>query len=666
LSDRARDVRGAAGRIILLLPLAVLLLSVALSPESNWIVRLGLAGFCGLAIVRPDAAFLATIALAGFGIILSHLAGVPLLRVTEVMVVGSIAGYCVRALPRGSAFRAALTDNVSMPIVLFAITVVGSTIVWLRVYQVQTTFPSAYLQLLLRFLTRDYFVLPGDFAVVVSAAVILEGLALYVVVAALCRLDATFLDRALRMLVVGGTGLAVMSVVRLGEIILRSPGALETMRSSAAGLRISPQIADYIAAGSYFSLCWLVALGMAIAASQRRVTWVIASVPLIAALYLTGSRSVIGAAIVGLVTLALLVARRRSARVRGIVVFAALVVALMVFSYRWMIGRDVAGDMARQSLTVRIELIRAGLEVIATRPLFGVGFDRFFLVAGGFASPELRALWDGRMNPHNDFLRFAGELGVIGLGLFVWILVEPIKRIWAALQKTRDPCLAGLAGGLVAFFVTSLVSNPLMVREVSYVFWFVLGLAVGYAAQLLRTGTSDDQGVLRPTAQRNRIAHVRSVSGLLLGSLLVVSIPFRARQEVAAVDLTHVTYGLFDWGTEPDGTPSRWSGPRARFFVDGRARFIEIPLSGVAPSGFRQQVEVKVDGRVVNEVSVGREWQRLRTLLPQDPSMKPRRIDLAISPSWVPAELIPGNQDRRRLGVKVGVIQVVGVAAQGR
>ncbi|MGB2717913.1 MAG: hypothetical protein WBC51_27250, partial [Vicinamibacterales bacterium] len=141
--------------------------------------------------------------------------------------------------------------------------------------------------------------------------------------------------------------------------------------------------------------------------------------------------------------------------------------------------------------------------------------------------------------------------------------------------------------------------------------------------------------------------------------VLVFSIPFRARQELAAVDLMHVAYGFFEWGKEPDGTPSRWSGPRASFFVDGRARLVEIPVSGPSPSGVLQQVEVSVDGRLANRIAVGPEWQRLRTLLPEEPSTGPRRIDLVVSPSWVPAEVIPGNQDRRVLGVKVGEIKVV-------
>ncbi len=387
-SDRVRHLAATAGWITVILPLAVVLLSVALSPASNWTARTALAGFCLLAIARPDAALLVTAAFVGFGIILSHLAGVPLLRVTEVLVVASIAGCCVRALPHGSPFRRALTGWISVPVVLFAIAAAASTMVWQRVYQVETGYASAYLEALLHFVSRDYFFQTGQFQLLVSTAIILEGLALYVVFAALCQVDATFSGRALRMLALGGAGLAVLSAVRLADILLRNPAAIEALRATSAGLRISPQIPDYIAAGSYFGLCWLVTLGIGLASPRSRLAWVAAGVPLLAALYLTGSRSVIAAALVGLVVLLFTVVRQRTKAARGIVGFAILAVVVMVVSYSWMSGRDVAGETARQSLTVRGELIRAGLRVVAMRPLFGVGIDRFFSWPEGSRRPS--------------------------------------------------------------------------------------------------------------------------------------------------------------------------------------------------------------------------------------------------------------------------------------
>jgi hypothetical protein len=654
---RTLQLAAAAGWALLVLPLAAMTLSIGLSPQTNWTLRAVIAGFYVLAIARPDAALLVTSALVGFGIILAHLIGVPTLRTTEVLVVVSLTGCCVGAARRAALFRQALCGWIAVPVALLAVAAVASTAVWLRVDQFRTGYAAAYVQRFLQVLTHDYFVAPGDFWVVVSTAVILEGLALFVFVAALCRNDPTFFPRALRMLVVGGAALGVMSVVRLGEILLRNPDALAALRASSIGLRISPQIPDYIAAGAYFALCWLGTLGLSVASPpRRRSVWLATGLPLIAALFLTGSRSVIAAALAGLVFVMFAVARRRAAPGRRVVVFAVLALAVMVGSYQQVIGRDAVGQMARQSVTVRLELLEAGWHVIATRPLFGVGLDRFYLVAPAFASPTLRALWPGRMNPHNDFLRFGGELGLVGLVLFVWILGEAWRRIWKALQITPDVRLAGLAGGIVAFLVTSCVSNPLMVREVSYVFWIALGLAVGRATAPLPQAVAPEP-ISLPV--RTRASRLRWLVVVPIGGALVLSVPSRAATELANINVSRVSYGFFEWGADADGTPSRWSGPRATLFVDGRARSVEIWCSGAAPAGVLQQVEVRLDGRLANRVAVGTERQRLRLVLPATGSVRPRRIDLTVTPTWIPAQMIPGNQDRRELGVKVGEIKVI-------
>ncbi|MBW8714218.1 MAG: O-antigen ligase family protein, partial [Acidobacteria bacterium] len=178
---------------------------------------------------------------------------------------------------------------------------------------------------------------------------------------------------------------------------------------------------------------------------RRRMVWLVASASLLVGLYLTGSRSVIGAAACGLVVLVFICfGRPKASTFRGAIAISMIAVVLMFGGFGWIVGHDVAGKTARASLEVRRELVRAGLHVIATRPVFGVGINRFYLVAEGFSSPELKTAWVGRKNPHNDFLRFAGELGLVGLAVFLWIVIFAAARIWRALRRTGDARLAGL------------------------------------------------------------------------------------------------------------------------------------------------------------------------------------------------------------------------------
>lgn len=663
MSTSPRELAVTGGWVAVTLPLLFALGSAFLSPSTTWTVRIALGGFCLLAFSRPAAAFLVTTALLGFGLTLAYMADAPLLRVTELTAVASLAGCGIHAAWPGSRLRQALAQQLSTPVLLLSLAAIASSIVWQRVYQVGVGDPATYFASLSSVVIRDYLFHTGDFRPLVSAAALIEGLAIYVAVAALCRTDTSFFARSLRMFVAGGAGLGLLSIVRLVEIVLRSPEAIAAQRATAAGLRISPQIADVIAAGSYFSLCWLVSLGLASASRRWRPVWIAAGIPILAALYLTGSRSVIAAALAGLAVLAIVAARARGFAIARVMALAALAVTVMIVSYPWMTGRDLIGETAAISMKTRWELAQTTVKVIETRPLFGVGFNRHHLVAPQFTSPELQAMWQGAPNPHNDFLRIGSELGLIGMGLLIWIVVAAAIQIGTGLRATPDLRLAGLAGGLVAFLTTSLVSDPLSFREVSYAFWIALGLAVGHAAELVRHAGVPRAHAFGLSGRRTRIA--RWAAALALGAALVAAVPYRARQEIRAVDMRHVSYGFYDWGADEDGTVNRWSGPRATFYVDGRARAVEIPLSGVMPEGAPQEVEVRVDGRLANRVTVGAAWQQLRVSFPGGDSLDARRIDLVVSPTWVPARAF-GNDDHRVLGVKVGLIKPIMPPAEGR
>jgi hypothetical protein len=219
-----------------------------------------------------------------------------------------------------------------------------------------------------------------------------------------------------------------------------------------------------------------------------------------------------------------------------------------------------------------------------------------------------------------------------------------------------------------------MVSNPLMLREVSYAFWIALGLAMGRSMAFQRSaapgrlsplvpgqrGQATTHGsIAAPVAPPARFARYRFTIALLVGGLVVLSIPYRVQQELTTVDPARVSFGLSDWERDPDGTRYRWSGPEATVFVTGRARRVEIPVSGTLPSGLPQHVQVRLDGRLVNDIAVGPDWQPLAVVLPAEDRAKSRRIDLNISPTWVRPDAITGSQDSSVVGVKVGELNVI-------
>lgn len=614
---------------------------------------------CTVAVARPAHALLVAIAFSGLGNVLRVFAGMSTLRVEEIIVLAALFGFCLRSLiDRPGAHRAFVAIN-ALPVMLFGLTVACSAAVWMRVDQVHTTYPWWYLADLWQSVSTEY-VRMDRFFDVVSTAALLESLALYLAVASMCHRDRTFANRALRMLIVGGAAVGTLSVVRLLEITLRNPGAIAMLRATGPGLRISPQIADYIAAAAYFALCWTTAMGFAIQRSRQRGYVVVAALLSLAGLLLTGSRSAVGAAVAGICVLSYLVARRRNVtQTRAVIGIAVLVLAVFAILFSRLVGHDLTGTTAGESLKVRVELIKAGVGVLETHPLFGVGLDRFFLYLDRFASPQLKTMWFGRLNPHNDFLRIATEFGLVGLALFVWTLAGSARRIAQSWSNGVDPRLAGLIGGLTAFLITMFISNPLMVHSVSYVFWTALGIATGEATATRAVATGGETAAMPRRGWRGH------APAAVCAVVIVASVPFRAAHEIAAANLAGVTYGLSDWTTSPDGVPARLSGPRATLFLPADARVVEFSLTGTLPTDRIQTVQAFVDGRLANELSVGREPRRLRILLPTQTGHA-RRIDFHVAPTWMPADVDPSSGDRQRLGVKIGEVGLVRGTAGGR
>jgi len=201
-----------------------------------------------------------------------------------------------------------------------------------------------------------------------------------------------------------------------------------------------------------------------------------------------------------------------------------------------------------------------------------------------------------------------------------------------------------------------------MVHPISYVFWIALGLATGEAsAEATATGSAgtlnEDIATQRPWRRTALIA--------LCACAIVASIPFRAARELAATNLAGVTYGLYDWTAPPGSMPSRLSGAQATLFVAADAQVVELSLTGTLPTGGLQTVRAYLDGHLANELSVGREPRQLRIVL-SNHAGHARRIDLHVSPTWIPADVDASSEDHRTLGVRVGEVAVLRGAPASR
>lgn len=131
------------------------------------------------------------------------------------------------------------------------------------------------------------------------------------------------------------------------------------------------------------------------------------------------------------------------------------------------------------SINWRLEVLNTMTPKVVAQPLLGYGIGNFVTLRnqgdiGLFEDPEA----------HNDYLRLAVEIGLVGLGLYlVWIL-HLFRRAWqlyASLPKNswQKHYAIGLIGLLLAFFAMSVSDNVLQGTPVMWSFMLVIGALFG-------------------------------------------------------------------------------------------------------------------------------------------------------------------------------------------
>lgn len=118
-------------------------------------------------------------------------------------------------------------------------------------------------------------------------------------------------------------------------------------------------------------------------------------------------------------------------------------------------GEDegISVDMAAEK---RLETWQTIFHVVADHPLEGVGFTGL-----GYVLPDLGAelgLADIKDSAHNTYLRMLSELGIFGLGIFVWLLWSCLRLANAAVRGARCAFDRGLAIGLSGSVVSIAIS----------------------------------------------------------------------------------------------------------------------------------------------------------------------------------------------------------------
>lgn len=129
---------------------------------------------------------------------------------------------------------------------------------------------------------------------------------------------------------------------------------------------------------------------------------------------------------------------------------------------------------ASSSAGYRMEFYRNTLALIKKHPLFGTGTGGF---PAAYADQIKGTGSSASKNPHNEFMMIAVQTGIIGLGIFIWLLWQQ----WKLAPRLPTPLERGLAQGLVVTMVVICMLNSALLDHTE-------GLLYAWLTALLYAG----------------------------------------------------------------------------------------------------------------------------------------------------------------------------------
>lgn len=650
-------VLGGAARLLVGATLAWWVWLAAAAPEMPAVAALAAAAVAAATLWRPGAGLLMVAALAPAGALLAP----PPARAAELLAWALLSVWLLRvwrALVPREGPSPPWPRSVVVPAVLYAAALLASWLA-LTIAGAPGISAAALPPFLFRAIPADHLLLSSPEPETWTMLQSLTGIGLLVASVAIVRHDARLRNGVVWALVASATVLAVVTLVDIAsQWAARGYEAWFLLRY-LNGERISVHLRDLNAAGSLYVLAALAAAGAALLDTRRRGIWLPAFVPIVPALWLTGSRTSFLAMVAGLLIVAIAQPRwpltRRQMAASAAAVAVVLVGGLATLDWQ----PDVSGSAGRAA-NLRSQFLETTARMFASAPVFGVGTGRYFDRSSQFMPAPLRELY-GNENAHNYFAQQFAELGLVGGLLFVWLVWALVAAGWAAVRRadSAPSALVGLFAGVGAYLLTCLTGHPLLVPEAAFPFWIAAGAVVAIGS-----------GEPAPAHRRMQ----RPASAGLIAIVLTVCALLAVHLGSAAVAYARVTepppeYGFHGVEAAPDGAAFRWMTRHAVTYVPPGAGFVRLRLQAPpdVPLARPLVVETAIAGRIVDrrELPPGR-WITYDIPAPEAVRVPFRRIDLRANQLWMQQTRLGRRAAARPIAAMVGGIEWIPLEEVGR
>jgi O-antigen ligase len=141
---------------------------------------------------------------------------------------------------------------------------------------------------------------------------------------------------------------------------------------------------------------------------------------------------------------------------------------------------NLFNNSERSSLSSRIMIWKSSLKILKDNPIFGIGpgnFQNKYLEYQKYFPPYLE--W-AVPEPHNLYLAFWLQSGILGIIGFLLIISAWLKNIIAEIknQKNSPIFLAALFSIMLYILIHGLIDTPYWKNDLSVIFWIIFSLGI--------------------------------------------------------------------------------------------------------------------------------------------------------------------------------------------
>jgi|GEM_PF-2278674 len=302
----------------------------------------------------------------------------------------------------------------------------------------------------------------------------------------------------------------LIRLVLLVGIFLSITGIYQFIRGNvAAGTMVNPNIlAGYLTMVIPFTTGLILSLSNSINREfiKSHLFYLVGWLLMVACLFLTKSPGGIIGVILGIcVILYFKQGKQIFIKFRYIfIALAVVIVVLLLFTLRQL------------QVYNRILWWWGALRMVYQRPLIGIGL-------GGFETAYAKYKLTG-LNPlyaYNYFLQLAAEMGVVGLGAFLWFLFMVGKHIKFLSKRSKLSSLEiGVFGSLVAVLFHNLIDYNLYIPANAILFWVFLGLLItgpGFLESPMKIGGGNSAVPRQRLGKTNKLILTGAITFSILG-----------------------------------------------------------------------------------------------------------------------------------------------------